>query len=146
MGVGFEGSVPPSKLLEVAVLGTGDGVDSAGGVGKLLSKSSEEVDERSVPFFIQPSMTPFNLNCWQLVRGHESVLCPTVVHPWHAIGIPEAPGGNSIQSILTVLFSTISSAGTSCLTEVSTVTAISPGPSSGRVGSDANVHGPSLGS
>ena len=53
-GVGFEGPVPLSKLLEVAVRRMGGGVNSAGGVGKLPSESLEEVDERSVPFSSSP--------------------------------------------------------------------------------------------
>ena len=119
-----------------------DGVDSAGGVGKFFAGSSEEVDKRSLPFFFHLC----NLYCWQLVRGHEFVTCPTLLHPRHTTWDLGIPGDNSTLSTLTVLFSTIFSAGTSGPTEVSTVTSISPGPSSGRVSPGANAHDPSLGS
>ena len=113
VGVGGGWLVPLFMSSDASGRRTSDGVDSAGGVGKFLAGSSEEVDKRSLPFSVHLS----NLYCWQLVRGHEFAMCPTLLHPRHTIWAPGVPGDNSTLSTLTVLFLTISSAGTSGPTE-----------------------------
>ena len=79
------------------------------------------------------------------LTGHDSKTWPIVLHPRHVKRSSRVSVGCTSLSILTVLLSTISSEFESCSMDVSTVTSVPPGPSSGKVGLDAGGCNPSLG-
>ena len=79
------------------------------------------------------------------LTGHDSKTWPIVLHPRHVKRSSRVSVGCTSSSFLTVLLSTISSEFESCSMDVSTVTSVPPGPSSGKVGSDAGGCNPSLG-
>ena len=76
---------------------------------------------------------------------HDSKTWPVALHPRHVKKSSRVSVGCISSSILTVLLSTISSVFESCSMDVSTVTSLSPGPSSGKIDSDADGCNPSLG-